>query len=115
MSDRSFGLLLTVALLAIGLRHLRVWALADAVAMLIVALAIPSVLRGPKRAWMRLGRLLGASVNPIVLGVLFVFVITPAAWLSRIFGHDPLRLRPANLPTYWRERDEAPSNMTLPF
>jgi hypothetical protein len=115
VADRSFGLLLTAVLLAVGLRHLRVWALAAAVVMLLVALAMPSVLRGPRRAWMRLGSLLGAIVNPIVLGVLFFFVITPAGLLGRVIGRDPLRLRPVSLRTYWRERADATSDMTLPF
>jgi uncharacterized membrane protein len=78
VSDRSFGLLMAAILLVIGFVRSNLWAVAGAALLLSLALSIPSVLRGPKRAWLLLGRGMGAIVNPIILGFLFYLVITPA-------------------------------------
>ncbi|HEV8145562.1 MAG TPA: SxtJ family membrane protein [Bryobacteraceae bacterium] len=107
---------MAAVLLVIGFVRSKLWAVAGAALLLILALAIPSVLHRPKRAWLLLGRGMGAIVNPIILGFLFYLVITPAGLLGRLFGRDPLRLRPnATLPSYWRERAESSSDLTTPY
>src|SRR4051812_45215228 len=108
-SDRSFGFLLSVFFLVVGLiplwkrGEIRWWAVAAAAVMLLLALIAPSILRQPKRAWLFLGFMLGMVVNPIVLGFLFFVIVTPVALIMRLFGHDALRLRgDPNAPTYWQ-------------
>jgi predicted anti-sigma-YlaC factor YlaD len=113
-SDRSFGFLVAAALMILGSRHR--WAIAPGVAMAIAAAFSPRILRGPKRAWLFFGNLLSLIANPLVLGVLFFGVITPAGLLMRAFGRDPLRLKARpGLPTYWIERSTPSSDMTEEF
>ena len=121
-SDRSFGLWLGAILLAIGLLPLwkgdavRWWAVAIAGVLAALALVAPRSLQRPKRAWLFLGFLLGLIVNPIVLGILFFVVITPAGMLMRWFGRDPLWLQAKpDLATYWRTRSGPPSDMNDQF
>lgn len=53
-------------------------------------------------AWNMLGQLLGRIMNPIVYGVLFFLIVTPAGLISRLRGRDPLRLKLApEAETYW--------------
>ncbi len=113
-SDRSFGFLIAAALLILGIRHK--WALAASVAIFIAALLSPHILRRPKRAWLFLGNRLSLIANPLVLGVLFFGVVTPAGLLMRAVGRDPLRLKASpSSPTYWIERTTPASDMTEQF
>jgi len=121
-SDRTFGLAVGGVLLLLGLLPAirrggpRLWMVVLACLLLLLAAALPRSLRGIKRAWLFLGFLIGLVVNPIVLGILFYGVITPLALLMRLFGRDPLRLRPnPALATYWRQRTEPPSSMVEQF
>jgi Saxitoxin biosynthesis operon protein SxtJ len=121
-SDRSFGLLVGAFFFVLGFIRLlkggqvRWWAVGLAGALLLLAFIAPALLRQPKRAWLFLGFLLGMVVNPIVLGFLFFFVITPAAFIMRLFGRDAMHLRgdPA-VSTYWQTRSDPPSNMSEQF
>ncbi|MFT3712987.1 MAG: SxtJ family membrane protein [Archangium sp.] len=61
------------------------------------------------RGWMALGRLLSRVTTPVLMLIIYALVITPVALLSRLFGRDPLRLRPPkNATSYWEPR--APSD-----
>ncbi len=55
-------------------------------------------------SWMYLGFLIGAIVNPIVLGLIFFVLISPIAIISKIFGRDELVLSNRGLKSYWTKR-----------
>ena len=121
-SDRSFGLLVGVALMVLGclplLKHgtVRPWVIAAGGVVVLVAVFAPRVLHKPKRAWLFLGFLIGLVVNPIVLGILFYLVVTPFGLLMRLFGRSPLILRPnPAADSYWKTRTEPASNMEEQF
>lgn len=124
-SDRSFGLVFAVAFALICLWPLREggaprwWAAAVAAVCLALALWRPAILHPLNVVWMRLGLLLGRIVSPIVLGVVFFLVVTPTAWVLRLAGKDPMRIRfDRTLPTYWVKRDPPgpdPQSMKFQF
>lgn len=121
-SDRNFGLVFTAFFLLVGLaplRHrlpVRVWALALAGALLVVSILRPSLLRFANRVWIQIGLVLGKVVNPIVTGLLFYLVFTPAGLVLKWTGKDLLRLRPEpDAPTYWQARSESLSDMSNQF
>ena len=124
-SDRAFGLVFTVFCAAIGLwpsraaQPVRVWALALSGTLLLVSLARPALLRPFNRLWTRLGLLLNKLVSPVVTALLFYLVFTPAGFLLRLAGKDPLRLRlDRNAETYWISKEPpgpAPETMANPF
>ena len=110
-SSRAFGLVIGAVFAIVAARPvlagrgIRWWALAIAAALLLVSLAHPALLDSPKRLWLRLGGVLSRIVNPLVLGFLFVLVVTPTALVARLLGRDPLRLRmDRGAATYWIER-----------
>jgi Saxitoxin biosynthesis operon protein SxtJ len=107
-SDRSFGLVFAVvfALLALApLRHhqpFRWWAAGGAGGFLVLALALPQVLRPLNAIWLRLGLLMGRIVTPITLGIMFFVVFTPIGWVMRVTNKNPLGLRrDPNARSYW--------------
>ena len=124
-SDRVFGLVLTTHFLWIALLPLRGggpprwWSLALAGLCLVLALARPTVLHLPNLLWTRLALLLNKVVSPVVTGLLFYLVFTPAGILIRLKGKDPLRRRfESELKSYWVKRQPPgppPEAMTQQF
>lgn len=107
-SDRSFGRVFAAVFAVIGLWPLlhaqmpRWWALAIALAFLVVSAAAPQWLAPLNRAWFLLGKALHAVVSPIVMGAIFFLVVTPIALLRRLGGRDLLGLRfSRQAQSYW--------------
>jgi len=92
---RGFGLGVAVLLLAVALvpllagRPLRWWALAAMSACLLPALARPALLVPLERSWIRLGELLQQVVNPLLMALVFLVVVTPMGLILRLLGRDP--------------------------
>ena len=111
-SEASFGYVFAGVFAVIALWPLRHalaphwWALAVAAALAIVARLAPAVLWPANVVWFQLGLLLGRIVNPVVMSVLFFFVITPSGLLARSLGKDILNLRfDRSAPSYWIVRE----------
>jgi hypothetical protein len=81
----------------------RVWTLWVAIPGVILGLVAPELLRQPYRAWMALGHVLGFINSHVILGLVFIIVLQPTAYLMRVLGHDPLRLRKLNCNQSYRE------------
>jgi hypothetical protein len=124
-SERSFGLVFTIAFAVISLwpliseRSPRYWALVIATIFLILTGLCPWILRPLNILWGRFGALLHRIVAPLVMGVVFFFVVTPLAVVIRFLGKDPLRLRFGQVDrSYWIERQPPgpdPQTMTRQF
>lgn len=124
-SDRSFGLVFTAFFALLGLwplvhKHpIRPWALYASGAFLALAVVVPRILHPLNIAWTHLGRLLAKITNPIVTGLMFYVIFTPAAFLFKLMGKDLLRLKfDRGATTYWIVRDPsgpAPESMNHQF
>ncbi len=111
-SPRAFGIVFSVVFLAIALwpitneGNVHLWSIIIAGLFLVLALFVPNSLQPLNRMWFRFGLLLHKIVNPIVMGLLFFFTITPIAVIFRLIGKDPLsRNFDKKLETYWIERN----------
>ena len=113
-SDRSFGMTIAVALALLSAwllwrGHSR-WAATSAgvlaAVFFVLGWAAPRSLRPLNTLWMRLGAAMNAVVSPVVLGVLYLGMFTPYAFVMRWRGRDALRrsFDPA-APTYWLARN----------
>jgi hypothetical protein len=110
-SNRSFGFVMTAFFLLVGLAPLRhhqparLWAFGIAVIFLLFTLVRPRLLAPLNKAWMQLGRLLSRIMAPVVMGLLFYLVFTPAGFFYRLLGKDSLRLKSGKgTRSYWIER-----------
>ena len=54
---------------------------------------------------MALAKAISKVTTPIVMGIIFFLVLTPAGILVRLFGHRPL-VHPRGAGTYWHSRPE---------
>ena len=110
-SDRTFGLVLGVAFMIVGVLPVlhgnppRVWAIIIAAVFWILAVAVPRTLHRANAYWSEFGLLLNRIVSPVVMGLLFFAVVTPTALIFRSLGNDPLRLkRDPTAASYWIDR-----------
>lgn len=109
-SNRKFGLTFAAVLVVIAARawwldRLSVASLSLAAAALLAALALlaPRALAASNRAWFRFGLLLSRIVSPVIVGAMFLLVVTPVALVMRAAGRDALRLR-SRAGSYWIRR-----------
>ncbi len=119
-SDRAFGIVFMVVFAVIGLWPVlfsnppRLWSLGVAAGFLILALLRPTLLAPLNALWTRFGLLLHRIVNPLVLGMIFFVVITPAGLLRQWLRRDPLNVTfDEKSATYWIEREPGPAPETM--
>jgi len=74
------------------------------VSLLVITASAPRLLRAPNRIWFRIGLFLSRFMSPIVIGAMFILIVTPLGLLMRAFGRDPLRLR-SRASSYWVPRE----------
>jgi hypothetical protein len=68
-----------------------VWPWVIAAPLWLLALARPSWLRWIYRGWMRFGLLASRVTTPLLLGIVFFFMISPMAMVRRLRGKDPMQ------------------------
>ncbi len=113
VDDRKFGWQLGIAFAVLtGIALWRGWwtwlaALFGAlgVILLLASAFAPRMLGPVNRAWMGFSRVLSRIVSPIVLFVMFIVLITPAALIMRVRGRDALRLKSGRASSYWIARE----------
>jgi len=72
---------------------------------LIISLKTPIILTPLNLAWTKLGLILSKIFNPMILGVVFLLIITPIAIIRKIFGKSALHLKTkSNVESYWINR-----------
>jgi hypothetical protein len=110
-SDRSFGIVISIALAVIGVLPLRqgepphLWALLCALVFAALALLAPGQLRPLNKLWFKLGTTLRKVTNPIIMGVLFFGMLVPVSLIFRMRGIDPLGLSfDRGASSYWHVR-----------
>jgi hypothetical protein len=82
----------------------------------LAGLIIPTLLGPVERAWMKLAHLISKVTTPIVMGVMYLFVLTPVGFLRRQFGGNPMVHATAD-GSYWKSRPEGrrAGNLTRQF
>ena len=108
--NKTFGVLffLVFALIAVwpminGL-PIRIWAIPFSIIFLILGMMNSKLLTPLKIIWIKLGEILGIIISPIVMLIIYFFIITPIGFLMRVIGKDILGLKFNNSKTYWNKR-----------
>jgi hypothetical protein len=73
--------------------------------LILAGLAIPTMLGPVERGWMALAHAISKVTSPIVMGVMYLVVITPVGLLRRWLGGNPL-VHSLDKQSYWRTRPE---------
>ena len=120
-SNRSFGLVFFVVFLLISIypllhgQNLRFWLLIVAIIFLALGLLNSKILTPLNKIWFKFGLLLGSIVSPIIMSIIFFFVVTPISFVMKILGKDILNLKQNNNNTYWIEKSGPKSKMKNQF
>ena len=120
-SNRSFGLVFFVVFLLISIypllhgQNLRFWSLIVAIIFLALGLLNSKILTPLNKIWFKFGLLLGRIVSPVIMSIIFFFVVTPISFVMKILGKDILNLKQNNNNTYWIEKSGPKSKMKNQF
>ena len=116
----TFGILFFIFFLIFALYPLisnetiRIWSIILSAVFLIVTIIRPNLFTFLNKLWIQLGILLGKIIAPLVLGLVFFFVVTPIGILLRIFKKDVLGLKRGSH-TYWINREDKIQSMKKQF
>ena len=120
-SNRNFGIVFFVVFLIISFYPLTYdgdiirWSFVISIIFLILGLINSKTLTPFNRLWFKFGILLGRIISPIIMGIIFFFVVTPIGLIMRIFGKDVLNLKFSKNKTYWIEKTGPKSKMKNQF
>lgn len=71
----------------------------------VAGLVIPTQLGPVERAWMGLAHAISKVTTPIVMGIMYLVVLTPIGLIRRALGGNALE-HPAREGSYWQPRPE---------
>ena len=120
-SNKSFGIVFFLVFLIISLypmlggESLRIWSLVTSIIFLILGLLNSKLLSPLNRLWFKFGIFLGKIISPIIMGIIFFFVVTPIGYLMRLFKKDVLSLKFNDNKSYWVEKNGPKSKMKNQF
>ena len=120
-SNRSFGIVFFIVFLIIGTYpmlnegDLRLWSLIFSVIFLILGLLNSEFLTPLNKIWFKFGIFLGKIFSPLIMVLIFFFVVTPIGLLMRFIGKDVLNLKFNNDKSYWVEKKGPKSKMKNQF
>ena len=120
-SNRSFGIVFFLVFLLIATyplingSELRLWSLVISIIFLFLGLINSKILNPLNKLWFKFGIFLGKVISPIVMGLIFFFVVTPIGLLMRLLNKDLLNLKFNSNNSYWIEKNDPKSKMKNQF
>ena len=115
-----FGILFFILFLIIGISplknglNIRLWSLGLSFVFLIITFIRPNLFTPLNKLWIQFGILLGKVISPIVMGLVFFFVVTPIGILVRLFKKDVMGLKKKET-SYWINREDKVQSMRKQF
>ncbi len=121
-SNKSFGILFFVVFLGLGLwpltndKNLNIYLIIISIIFLILGLLNSKLLSPLNLFWIKFGELLGKIIAPIVMAIIYFFILTPISLIVRLFGKDLLSLKfSKQIKTYWIKRKKDLGSMNKQF
>ena len=120
-SNKSFGIVFAVVFSLIALwpllkgNEIRLWSLIISIIFLTLGLLNSKILTPLNKLWFKLGILLGNFIAPIIMGIIFFFVVTPTGIIMKLLRKDLIKLKKNNDDSYWIEKKEIKSSMKNQF
>ena len=116
----TFGILFFIFFLIISLYPLvsvgaiRIWSAILSLVFLIITIIKPNLFTFLNRLWIQFGVFLGKIISPIVMGLIFFFVVTPIGMIVRILKKDVMGLK-RGASSYWINRKDKLQSMKKQF
>jgi energy-coupling factor transporter transmembrane protein EcfT len=116
----TFGILFFIFFLIVGLYPLisnepiRIWSVAASLVFLIITIIKPNLFTFLNKLWIKFGILLGKIISPIVMGLVFFFVVTPIGVFVKVLKKDVMGLN-RGASSYWITREDKIQSMKKQF
>ena len=120
-SNRNFGIVFAIVFLIISLwpllsqNEIRYWSLILSIIFFTLGLINSKLLLPLNKIWFKLGIFLGNFIAPIVMGIIYFFVVTPTGLIMKMLGKDLLNLKKSNKDSYWIKKDNSNSSLKNQF
>jgi len=120
-SNKNFGLVFFVIFLLISLYPLIYngeiykWSIIISFIFLILVLLKSEILTPINNLWFKFGIFLAKIVTPLILMVIFFFVVTPTGLIMRLLRKDLLNLKYNSNNSYWIIKNGQKSKMKNQF
>ena len=106
-SNKSFGIVFFIFFIIVSLypltnkEEIRIWSLIISFIFLVLGLLNSKILTPLNRIWFKIGIYLGNIISPIVMGIIFFFIVTPTALIMKLLGKDLLNIKYNKNNSYW--------------
>ena len=120
-SNRNFGIVFFIVFLVIAIyplinsSEIRFWSLILSLLFLLLGLIDSKILTPFNKLWFKFGIFLGKIISPLVMGIIFFFVVTPIGFIMRLLSKDILNLKYNNENSYWIKKTGPKSKMKNQF
>ena len=120
-SNRSFGVVFCIVFLIIAFyplingEEIRIWSIIVSIIFLLLGLINSQILTPLNKIWFKFGIFLGNFIAPIVMGIIFFFVVSPTGLIMKLLGKDLIKLKKNNDSSYWIEKKDIKSSMRNQF
>ena len=116
----TFGILFFILFLILGLyplvssKPIRVWSVVLSLVFLIITIIKPNLFTFLNKLWIKFGVLLGKIISPVIMGLVFFFVVTPIGIFVKISKKDVMGLKREAF-SYWITRKDKIQSMKKQF
>ena len=120
-SNKNFGIFFFVVFILfafyplVNQESIRVWSVITSLIFLILGFFNSKLLTPLNKLWFKFGFFLGKIISPLVMLIIFFFVVTPIGLLMRVLKKDILNLKFNNKNSYWIKKTEPKSKMKNQF
>ena len=95
--------------------EIRIWSILVSIVFLILGLLNSKILTPLNNIWFKFGLVLGKIISPIIMAIIFFFVVSPIGLFMRLIKKDLLNLKYNKNKSYWIEKNEPVSKMKNQF
>lgn len=95
--------------------NFRIWTIYIGAPLIVLGFLKPKLLYYPYRLWMKLGEYLGWINSRIILGIVFIVILNPIAFIMKLFKYDPLRQKWNNKRSYKENKKDDKIDLTRVF
>ena len=120
-TNKSFGIVFFIVFLILAVyplingKSINVSLLVISLIFLVLGLINSKLLTPLNKIWFKFGILLGKFVSPLIMGIIFFFVVSPIGILMRILKKDLLNLKFNDNKSYWIKKTGPKSKMKNQF
>ncbi len=120
-SNRNFGIVFFIVFLVVATyplinsSEIRIWSLILSLLFLILGLINSKILTPLNKLWFKFGIFLGKTISPVIMGIIFFFVVTPIGFIMRLLSKDILNLKYNKENSYWIKKTGPKSKMKNQF